>query len=916
MRHRHPQGPAAPTSAGSLGTFLAVFLGVAFLSGTLVLGDTLRGELRQPVHRGERRHRRRRPQRHRARHRSGEHDSQRGSIDASLVDQRARRRRRRRGRARTIEGFGQLVGTDGDPLGGNGPPTLAGNWIDDRDLNPYRLVEGRAPARRRRGRDQPRRRRRRRPRASATRPRSQTPEPVDGHDRRHRHVRRLRTGSGRVTFTAFTLAERAGAPHPPAPTRSATHLGAGATRACRQDELVQPRCSECCPPASRRSPARSSPPRTRATSTSDFLDFFTTFLLVFAGIALLVATFSIYNTFSIIVAQRTRESALLRALGAGRRQVLRVGGRRGGARRRRRVGRSACVGGLGIAGLLQGHVRRVRLRPARRRPRASSVGGRDRRCVVGMRRHARRRRGARGARRRGSRRSRRCATCRVDRTGASSARGSIAGRRADRSSASAVVLGAVLSGDGSARARRASAPLLTLVGVVVLGPVVARPAAGVLGAPLRRLRGVTGALARRERHAQPAPHVGHRRRRSWSASPSSRCSRCFAASLKASIDDSVSQSFAGDLVIARAGFGGGGLSPQLATDVGRAARGATRDRARAGPRRDRRRRHQTSRSPTRPRSATGARPRTSPTGRCADLGATRSSPSPSRVADDNGWAVGDTVPVTFADGDDDRRSRSAPSTTSTEHRRATTCCRGRRGRRTPRSPSTPSCSIDLADGVSRRRRQGGGRARSPTRTARPTCRTATSTSRRVTPGVDMMLGDRLRAAGAGDHHRPHGHRQHAVAVGPRAHPGARPAAAVGQTRRQLRSMVRWESVIIAVFGTVGGLGARRVPRLGPGEGGVRGDGRHDRPDVLGAGRPARRAARGGRRRRRPRRPPSGAAGGEAPGPASRRRRVGATLGSSGPPVVAVPGRRGDVEGRVAVEEPDRREQEARSTRPA
>ena len=30
--------------------------------------------------------------------------------------------------------------------------------------------------------------------------------------------------------------------------------------------------------------------------------------------------------------------------------------------------------------------------------------------------------------------------------------------------------------------------------------------------------------------------------------------------------------------------------------------------------------------------------------------------------------------------------------------------------------------------------------------------------------------------------------------------------AIGETRRQLRSMIRWESVIIAVFGTVGGLG--------------------------------------------------------------------------------------------------------------
>ena len=52
-----------------------------------------------------------------------------------------------------------------------------------------------------------------------------------------------------------------------------------------------------------------------------------TFLLVFAGIALLVATFSIHNTFSILVAQRTRESALLRALGASRRQIARFGRR-------------------------------------------------------------------------------------------------------------------------------------------------------------------------------------------------------------------------------------------------------------------------------------------------------------------------------------------------------------------------------------------------------------------------------------------------------------------------------------------------------------------------------------------------------------------------------------------------------------
>ncbi|MFE8016487.1 ABC transporter permease [Streptomyces antibioticus] len=46
-------------------------------------------------------------------------------------------------------------------------------------------------------------------------------------------------------------------------------------------------------------------------------------LLVFAGIALFVGTFIIANTFTMLVAQRTRELALLRAVGASRRQVTR-----------------------------------------------------------------------------------------------------------------------------------------------------------------------------------------------------------------------------------------------------------------------------------------------------------------------------------------------------------------------------------------------------------------------------------------------------------------------------------------------------------------------------------------------------------------------------------------------------------------
>lgn len=53
------------------------------------------------------------------------------------------------------------------------------------------------------------------------------------------------------------------------------------------------------------------------------LSFLRTFLLVFAYVALLVGAFIIFNTFSITVAQRTRELGLLRTLGASRAQVLR-----------------------------------------------------------------------------------------------------------------------------------------------------------------------------------------------------------------------------------------------------------------------------------------------------------------------------------------------------------------------------------------------------------------------------------------------------------------------------------------------------------------------------------------------------------------------------------------------------------------
>jgi putative ABC transport system permease protein len=62
-----------------------------------------------------------------------------------------------------------------------------------------------------------------------------------------------------------------------------------------------------------------------AKDTSDLehnLGFLRTFLLVFAYVSLVVGAFIIFNTFSITVAQRTREFGLLRTLGGSRRQIM------------------------------------------------------------------------------------------------------------------------------------------------------------------------------------------------------------------------------------------------------------------------------------------------------------------------------------------------------------------------------------------------------------------------------------------------------------------------------------------------------------------------------------------------------------------------------------------------------------------
>lgn len=90
----------------------------------------------------------------------------------------------------------------------------------------------------------------------------------------------------------------------------------------------------------------------RLRSVSESAGGFGTFLLVFALIALVVAAMVIYNTFTILLAQRTREIALLRCVGASRPQVF-----RGVLAEAVAMGLAASVlgllGGLGLSALMQ-----------------------------------------------------------------------------------------------------------------------------------------------------------------------------------------------------------------------------------------------------------------------------------------------------------------------------------------------------------------------------------------------------------------------------------------------------------------------------------------------------------------------------------------------------------------------------------
>ena len=166
---------------------------------------------------------------------------------------------------------------------------------------------------------------------------------------------------GDATVTAFQTADRVRR-HRPArlrPDRRPRRGGHVAGRADRHDRGAahDVRATRCRPAASS--------PASEANAAVQFTQQFTTAILVFALIALVVACIVIYNTFTILITQRGRELALLRCVGASRGQVFRehpagIGGRRPDRVGRRRPGRARPR--LGAAAAVRGVRRRRAVR--------------------------------------------------------------------------------------------------------------------------------------------------------------------------------------------------------------------------------------------------------------------------------------------------------------------------------------------------------------------------------------------------------------------------------------------------------------------------------------------------------------------------------------------------------------------------
>ena len=300
-----------------------------------------------------------------------------------------------------------------------------------------------------------------------------------------------------------------------------------------------------------------------ATSKADLkkdLGFFSTFLLAFAYIALFVGMFIIYNTFSIVVAQRARDMAMLRAIGASRAQVVRSVVFESLA-----VGVVASAVGLGVGVLMSFGLRALLSAVGLEVPSGPIVIAPSTvitAFVVGTTITV-------ASALWPAVRSSRVKPIAALRDVAIDVSGSSVARTGAGIAVLALGTAAFTAGIlniGPAMALIGFGTLATIIGVFVLGPVIARPLMGVLGTPIEAISGTTGRLARENVKRNP------KRTSATAAALMIGVTlvgfiTILASSFKASISDTLSESLQADYVVASGSFGSGGLSPEIEADL-------------------------------------------------------------------------------------------------------------------------------------------------------------------------------------------------------------------------------------------------------------------------------------------------------------------------------------------------------------
>ena len=288
------------------------------------------------------------------------------------------------------------------------------------------------------------------------------------------------------------------------------------------------------------------------------LDFFGILLSTFSFIALGVGCFVIYNVFSISAAQRQRENALLRAIGASRKQITRamlieatVVGLLGSV-----IG---LVAGIGLSAGLSALLRAVNIDI----PSGGLVLSQNTvtsTIIIGL--IVTVLSAILPARRAGKvppLAAMRATALEIAEPGRKRLYTGLISIALGLAIIVAVVMGASNNYLGIGI-------LFVFIGTIVLGPIIARPVAMFLGRPAARFRGVTGVMARQNSARNP-------KRTSRTASPVLigvalvTAVTALAASIKGQIDDVFTAQFKGDYAISTDARGFGGLSPSLAVDL-------------------------------------------------------------------------------------------------------------------------------------------------------------------------------------------------------------------------------------------------------------------------------------------------------------------------------------------------------------